>query len=289
MTIVVARSNGGSMGDKGDYSGVSLSGTWYMVDGDEITRVEMTRGDYTQYTLQGQKIKDGSYALGNHVMELDDKIYPVEYNDERENMDEVDSEDDSQVVEEKSFAVDMGNDHIRYFFSNKDSAGEQSEENLGTNYYLKKEGYFDSKGFAIDGEGDLAAYTGANNEIIVPSEASAIAENAFSTDMGRGLKLNTVRVTGETKSIDSYAFAFANVEKVYIESGLQQINANAFDDGKIKEIHLPAKIPYIDDNFITNLKDVKVFCPAGSEVEATLRTNPHASQIKLVGEIQSTN
>lgn len=116
------------------------------------------------------------------------------------------------------------------------------------NYYKDNKNSYkavkDKNGFCIENE-VLYAYAGKCEEITIPSNVTEIYSNALSGDYNHGINLKKVTIPGTVDRIDDHAFAFTNVKYIYIEEGIKEIGANAFQDSYIKEIHFPPSIEVI--------------------------------------------
>lgn len=133
------------------------------------------------------------------------------------------------------------------------------------NYYKdNKNSYMavkDKNGFCIE-NGVLYAYVGKNEEIIIPSNVTEIYSNALSGDYNHGINLKKVTIPGTVERIDNHAFAFTNAKYIYIEEGVKEIDADAFQDSYIKEIHFPSSIEKIGELIMDTeegLYDTKIY------------------------------
>ena len=153
---------------------------------------------------------------------------------------------------------------------------------MTTNDYYTKNGLFSDQGFAIDGDDTLVAYTGNEEDVRVPSDATDIAANTFSTDYDRAKKLKKVTVPSSVKTIESYAFAFSTVEEIYLSEGITQIHDNAFANSKLKDIYLPDSIDYLGDNIFGNTKGVKVHCTKDSSTFKFLNEHNQKKDFEIV-------
>ena len=69
--------------DKGNYKSVSLDGTWYKVDLDQMYVMKMNDENYSITDVYGEQSKKGTYEIGNHALKIDDKVYSMKYCDEK--------------------------------------------------------------------------------------------------------------------------------------------------------------------------------------------------------------
>ena len=265
---------------KENYKSLDLSGKWYLVDVDDVFVVDMDDGDYTKRDVDGKEVVL-KYQNDFSVKTVDDlikkeqtpafnviKANPILY---------------AQTVAmyQPIFkAIDTIHGKKVYYFSTKEAAEDQVDYNMTTNDYYTKAGLFNSDNFAIDGDDTLVAYIGDKSDIRVPSEATDIAANTFSTDYNRAKNLKKVIVPSSVKTIEGYAFAFSKVETLYLSEGLTQINDNAFADSKLKDIHMPDSIDYLGEKMFGKMKGIKVHCSKDSDTYKFLMT--HNENIEIV-------
>ena len=267
---------------KENYKSVDLDGKWYMVDVDDVFVVDMDGGDYVKHDVDGNLVNKGTYKIGEHTINLDGSDYPIDYTDEYLEADyAAGSSDLDDYSLSKHFEVNIHGKPV-YYFSNKEAAEDQVDFNMTTNDYYTRNGLFNNEGFAIDGDDTLVAYTGDSDNVRVPSEATDIAANTFSTDYDRAKKLKKVIVPSTVKTIESYAFAFSNVEEVYCSEGLTQIHDNVFANSKVKDVHLPDSIDYLGDNIFGNTKGVKVHCTQDSDTYKFLMAHNPNKNFEIV-------
>ena len=267
---------------KENYKSVDLTGKWYMVDVDDVFVVDMDGGDYTKRDINGNLVNKGTYKIGEQTINLDGSDYPINYTDEYLEADyAVGSDNLDDYSLSKHFEVNIHGKSV-YYFSTKEAAEDQVDYNMTTNEYYSKNGLFNDEGFAIDGDDTLVAYTGDKEDVHVPSDASDIAANTFSTDYNRAKKLKKITVPSSVKTIESYAFAFSTVENIYLSEGITQIHDNAFANSKLKEIHLPDSIDYLGDNIFGNTKGVKVYCTKDSETYKFLNGHNQKKTFEIV-------
>lgn len=267
---------------KENYKSLNLDGTWYMVDVDDVFVVEMDGGDYTKRDIDGNLVNKGTYKIGEHTINLDGSDYPIDYTDdflEAEYL--TDSKDLEGFSLSKHFEVKIHGNSI-YYFSVKEAAEDQVDFNMTTNEYYQRSGLFNKNKFAIDGDDTLVAYTGDAKSVRVPSDASDIAANTFSTDYNRAKNLKKVIVPSSVKTIESYAFAFSTVEEVSISEGITQIHDNLFANSKVKDVYLPDSIDYMGDNIFGNTKGVKVHCTKDSDTYTFLNEHNPKKLFEIV-------
>ena len=267
---------------KENYKSLDLSGTWYMVDVDDVFVVDMDDGDYVKKDIDGNLVKEGTYKIGEHTINLDGSDYPIDYTDDYLEAEYLaDTKDLEGYSLSKHFEVKVhGNSN--YYFSVKEAAEDQVDFNMTTNEYYTRGGLFNDEGFAIDGDDTLVAYTGKQESVRVPSDATDIAANTFSTDYDRAKKLKKVIVPSSVKTIESYAFAFSNVEEINLSEGITQIHDNAFANSKLKDIYLPDSIDYLGDNIFGNTKGVKVHCTKDSDTFKFLNGHNQKKDFEIV-------
>ena len=268
---------------KENYKSVDLEGKWYMVDVDDVFVVDMDgSGNYVKRDIDGNLVNKGTYKIGEKTINLDGTDYPIDYTDEYLEADyAVGSDDLDDYSLSKHFEVNIHGKSV-YYFSKMEAAEDQVDYNMTTNDYYTRNGLFNDEGFAIDGDDTLVAYTGDSESIRVPSEATDIAANTFSTDFDRAKKLKKVIVSSSVKTIESYAFAFSKVETIYLADGITQIHDNAFANSKLKEIHMPDSIDYLGDNIFGKTKGVKVYCTKDSDTYKFLMTHNQKKNFEIV-------
>ncbi|MBS7183600.1 MAG: leucine-rich repeat protein [Eubacterium sp.] len=219
--------------DKGNYKSVSLDGTWYKVDLDQMYVMKMNDENYSITDVYGEQSKKGTYEIGNHALKIDDKVYSMKYCDEKKDYKNIiDGDDKDYYLKKYFYTIDDDGKQI-FYFSNEEDAADLMDYNCQTNDYYEKEGMFDKNGFAIDDDGVLLAYNGDAREVTLPSKVKAIGENAFSYDYDRALNTEKVIVPKTVKNIYGDGFAFSKVKTVVIEDSNTQIDSRAFDDSNI--------------------------------------------------------
>ena len=267
---------------KENYKSIDLDGKWYMVDVDDVFVVDMDSGDYVRRDVDGNLVNKGTYKIGEQTINLDGDDYPIDYTDDYLEAEYLaDTKDLEGYSLSKHFEVTI-HGNKKYYFSTKEAAEDQVDYNMTTNEYYHKADLFNKDKFAIDGDGTLVAYIGTKEEVQVPSEATDIAANTFSTDFDRAKNLKKVTVPSSVKTIDAYAFALSNVEEVYLSDGLNQIHDKAFADSKLKDIYLPDSIEYIGENIFDKTKGVKVHCAENSDTYKFLSEHNKDKNFELV-------
>ncbi|MCR5429690.1 MAG: leucine-rich repeat domain-containing protein [Eubacterium sp.] len=267
---------------KENYKSLDLNGTWYMVDVDDVFVVEMDDGDYTKRDIDGNLVNNGTYKIGEHTINLDGSDYPIDYTDDYLEAEYLaDTKDLEGYSLSKHFEVKIHGNSI-YYFSVKEAAEDQVDFNMTTNEYYQRNGLFNNDKFAIDGDDTLVAYTGDAESVRVPSEATDIAANTFSTDYNRAKKVKKVIIPSSVKTIESYAFAFSNVEEVSISEGITQIHDNIFANSKVKDVYLPDSIDYLGDNIFGNSKGVKVHCTKDSATYKFLNEHNQKKNFEII-------
>lgn len=262
-----------------DYKHLDISGTWYKVNLDEMTKVSFSDdGKYEEQNLLGEKIASGTYKIGEHSIQFNKKTLSMNYVDEEKELKDIIEDDDISEYElRKYFYTDEKENERVFYFSKEEDAADKIEDNLSLNRYYEKSGMFDENGFAIDGEGVLLAYKGDAEEITIPENVTRIAENAMSADYERALKTKKVIIPANVKKIDSGAFSFSTVDIVVIEDGVGEIENWAFGDSEIKEIYFPEYIATLHEGILDTeegLEGLKIHCKAGSQVEQYFKNNP---------------
>lgn len=289
MYLMVRCQNRDAFTYKGDYKGLSLEGTWFKVQLDTISRIEMTDdGRYVEKDGNDKIIKKGSYEIGNHALKWDSKIYKMNYVDEAEELEDIIDEDDLSSYDLRRYFYIINDESEKvFFFDNEAEALEQIESNCFTNEYYEKVGMIDENGFAIDGNDNLVAYTGDQREITIPEGVILIAENAMSADYNRARHTDMVVIPKTVKIIDSWAFAFSNVKKVVIAQGVETIKTMAFCDSSIEEIHFPQSVPNLEKDFLDNDAEydgLKIYCYKNSNVDYYFKENPPKGDYKIIYE-----
>lgn len=273
--------------DKGYYKSISLEGTWYKVDLDEMYVVKFYNDSFDEKDVYGEQPRKGQYEVGNHALKLGSKEYSMKYIDEKKEMEPVIDDDVNQYeLKEYFYIIDEEGNKI-YYFKEEEDAADQLEYNCQTNAYYEKAGMFDENGFAIDEEGMLLAYNGDSQEVTIPETVTGIAENAFSADYDRALNTQKVSIPSYVKTIDTGAFFFSNVSTVVISQGVGRINDWAFGDSNIKDIYFPSSIPVMSTNMFETeqgVKGLKIHCSAGSQTEQFIKNNPPSGDYEIVNE-----
>lgn len=271
--------------DKGYYKNISLKGTWYKVDLDEMYVVQFDESNFDEKDVYGEQPKKGNYEVGNHALKLGSKQYSMKYVNEVKELEDI-IDDDMEQYELKEYFYIIDNDGNKiYYFREEEDAADQLEYNCQTNAYYEKSGMFDENGFAIDEEGMLLAYNGDKQEVTIPKSVTGIAENAFSADYDRAVNTHKVIVPANVKKIESGAFLFSNVDTVVINEGVEEIQDWAFGDSHIKEIFLPKQIPHMSLKMFETEEGVdglKIHCPAGSQTEQFIKNNPPEGEYEII-------
>lgn len=271
--------------DKGYYKNISLKGTWYKVDLDEMYVVQFDESNFDEKDVYGEQPNKGNYEVGNHALKLGSKQYSMKYINEVKELEDI-IDDDMEQYELKEYFYIIDNDGNKiYYFREEEDAADQLEYNCQTNAYYEKSGMFDENGFAIDEEGMLLAYNGDKQEVTIPESVTGIAENAFSADYDRAVNTHKVIVPANVKKIESGAFLFSNVDTVVINEGVEEIQDWAFGDSHIKEIFLPKQIPHMSSKMFETEEGVdglKIHCPAGSQTEQFIKNNPPEGEYEII-------
>ena len=268
---------------KENYKSVDLEGKWYMVDVDDVFVVDMDgSGDYVKRDIDGNLVNKGTYKIGEQTINIDGSDYPIDYTDEYLEADYAAGSDNLDNYSlSKHFEVNIHGKMV-YYFSKKEAAEDQVDYNMTTNEYFTRNGLFNNDGFAIDGDDTLVAYTGDKKSIVIPSEATDIAANTFSTDYDRAKNLKEVKLSASIKTIESYAFSFSKVETVYLNDEISQIHDNAFENSKLKDIYMPDTIEYLGENIFGDTKGVKVHCTKDSDTYKFLSEHNQNKNFELV-------
>ena len=267
---------------KENYKSVDLDGTWYMVDVDDVFVVQMDDGDYIKRDIDGNLVNKGTYKIGEQTINFDGSDYPIDYTDDYLEAEYLaDTKDLEGYSLSKHFEVSI-HGNKKYYFSVKEAAEDQVDYNMTTNEYYSN--LFNSEKFAIDGDDTLVAYTGTEESVRIPSEATNIAANSFSTDYDRAKKLKKVIIPTSVKTIESYAFALSNVEEIFLSDGISQIHDRAFADSKLKKIHMPDSIEFIGEDIFEKTKGVKVYCTKDSDTYKFLNDNNKDKNFELVAD-----
>lgn len=271
--------------DKGYYKNISLKGTWYKVDLDEMYVVQFDESNFDEKDVYGEQPNKGNYEVGNHALKLGSKQYSMKYVNEVKELEDI-IDDDMEQYELKEYFYIIDNDGNKiYYFREEEDAADQLEYNCQTNAYYEKSGMFDENGFAIDEEGMLLAYNGDKQEVTIPESVTGIAENAFSADYDRAVNTHKVIVSANVKKIESGAFLFSDVDTVVINEGVEEIQDWAFGDSHIKEIFLPEQIPHMSSKMFETEEGVdglKIHCPAGSQTEQFIKNNPPEGEYEII-------
>ena len=93
--------------DKGYYKNISLEGTWYKVDLDEMYVVRFSDDSFDEKDVYGEQSKKGKYEIGNHALRLDSKEYSMKYVDEEEEWkDIIGSDTDGYQLRKYFYTID---------------------------------------------------------------------------------------------------------------------------------------------------------------------------------------
>lgn len=271
--------------DKGYYKNISLEGTWYKVDLDEMYIVKFHGNSFDEKDVYGEQARKDKYEVGNHALRLGNKEYSMKYVDEEKEWKEIIGDNaDEYELKEYFYIIDKEGNKF-YYFREEEDAADQIDYNCLTNAYYEKSGMFDENGFAIDEEGMLLAYNGNMREMVIPSSVTGIAENAFSADYERALNTQKVIIPSNVKKIESGAFFFSNVNTVVIHQGVQEIHEWAFGDSNIKDIYLPKYIAKMSTNMFETeegVKGLRIHCISGSQTEQFMKKNPPKGTYEIV-------
>ncbi len=271
--------------DKGEYKNISLEGTWYKVDLDELYVVRFDDAGFDERDMYGEQFRKGQYEVGNHALKLGSRRYSMRYIDEEKELEDIiDDSTDQYDLKKYFYIIDEEGNKI-YYFREEEDAADQLDYNCQTNAYYEKTGMFDESGFAIDEEGILLAYNGNQQEVTIPESVTGIAENAFSADYDRALNTKRVTIPSNVKKIDSGAFSFSEVRIVYIENGVSEIEKWAFGDSQIQEIHFPENVMNMKEGILDTeegLEGVKIYCKEGSGVDTYFKNNPPKGKYEMI-------
>lgn len=285
MFILVRCRHRDAFTDKGYYKNISLKGTWYKVDLDEMYVVQFDESNFDEKDVYGEQPDKGNYEVGNHALKLGSKQYSMKYVNEVKELEDIIDDDMGQYeLKEYFYIIDNDGNKI-YYFREEEDAADRLEYNCQTNAYYEKSGMFDENGFAIDEEGMLLAYNGDKQEVTIPESVTGIAENAFSSDYDRAVNTHKVIVPANVKKIESGAFLFSNVDTVVINEGVEEIQDWAFGDSYIKEIFLPKQIPHMSTKMFETEEGVdglKIHCPADSQTEQFIKNNPPEGEYEII-------
>lgn len=143
--------------------------------------------------------------------------------------------------------------------------------------------YDDGDGFCIK-DGVLLAYIGSASEVEVPGDVTEIGEDAFSSDMQRGVKLTKVTVPGTVKTIDQRSFSFTAADVIVIKEGVTSIGDSAFMDSYISEIWFPKSLTSIGDGIMSTeegLWDTVIHLKKGSAADKYFKADMPYGDVKL--------
>ena len=91
--------------DKGDYKNISLKGTWYKVDLDEMYVVKLDDTSFDEKDVYGEQPGKGAYEVGNHALKLGSKQYSMKYVDEVKELEDIIDDDTSQYELKEYFYI----------------------------------------------------------------------------------------------------------------------------------------------------------------------------------------
>lgn len=94
--------------------------------------------------------------------------------------------------------------------------------------------------------GKIIKYTGFAFKLKTPSNVTSIGSDSFASDMGYGIQLKTIEITGNVKTIDDSAFMFSTIQTIVMDEGVKEIEDYAFDNMyELKRIVFPRSVKKI--------------------------------------------
>lgn len=215
--------------NKNNNNKFNIVGSWYYKKDKSMFKYEFKKdGTFTLKDKSDDIEVAGTYRFYDYDMNLF-LYYDEEYKD-------------SKTPKYYEYSI------VSYDSNNFIAFSEQSKEytklynkNRNVKEYTEKCTVKDAKGFCIT-DGYLSTYTGKAKKVTVPSNVHTIGSNSFAWDMDRGVNLYVITIPSNVKIIERSAFAYSTVDKVYIEEGLERIEAHAFMEACVSEIHFPKSL-----------------------------------------------
>ena len=172
--------------DKGNYKSVSLDGTWYKVDLDQMYVMKMNDENYSITDVYGEQSKKGTYEIGNHALKIDDKVYSMKYCDNCQTNDYYEKEG---MFDKNGFAIDDDGVLLAYNGDAREVTLPSKVNAIGEN--------------AFSYDYDRALNT---EKVIVPKTVKNIYGDGFAFS-----KVKNVVIEDSNTQIDSRAFDDSNI------------------------------------------------------------------------------
>ena len=116
MFLFVKCRNRDAFSDKGDYKNISLNGTWYKVDIDDMYVVKFTDENFQEEDVFHEKSNKGTYEVGNHAMKINNKVYSMKYvNEKSDYEDMLDENEGNYDLKNYFYVIDNQGNKIYYF------------------------------------------------------------------------------------------------------------------------------------------------------------------------------
>ena len=176
--------------DKGNYKSVSLDGTWYKVDLDQMYVMKMNDENYSITDVYGEQSKKGTYEIGNHALKIDDKVYSMKYCDEKKDYKNIiDGDDKDYYLKKYFYTIDDDGVLLAYNGDAREVTLPSKVKAIGEN--------------AFSYDYDRALNT---EKVIVPKTVKNIYGDGFAFS-----KVKTVVIEDSNTQIDSRAFDDSNI------------------------------------------------------------------------------
>ena len=214
----------------------SIVGTWYeLIANDSTNRWSFSEGGDYEYVKENKEDKkynhSGSYIIEDNIVTMtrdNGKVYGkyrIKYTDYGLKL---------MYAEEAGRPIEL--------YESKQQLLETSPNYYNTKTYYKT--IADEEGYVIE-DGVLIAYVGDAKKIRIPSEVKTIDAVWY------GKRLKKVTFPGTLKKINSTVIdAESNIECVYIEEGVVEIEDHAFWDAYLLELHIPSSVTKIGKDII---------------------------------------
>ena len=214
----------------------SIVGTWYeLIANDSTNRWSFSDDGSYEYVKEYRKDEKynhrGSYVIEDNIVTMtsDDGgeygKYRIKYTDYGIKL---------MYAEEAGRPIEL--------YENKQQLLETSPNYYKTKTYYKT--IADKDGYIIE-DGVLIAYVGNAKKIRIPSEVKTVDAIWY------GEKLKTVIFPGTMEKIDVTVIdGESNIDYVYIEEGVVEIEDHAFWDAYLLELHIPSSVTKIGKDII---------------------------------------
>lgn len=214
----------------------SIVGTWYQLESTDYI-ISWYFGEDNTYEVITDMDGELSEHYGNYVIE--DTIVTMT---------------DNYGKERGSYRVKYTDYGIKLMYAKEAGRPIELHENKqqllesDPNYYTSTTYYktiADKDGYVIE-DGVLIQYVGDSKAITIPSNVKSIESGAI-----WGRKLEKVTFQGTLQTIQSSVFGpEPEINYIYLEDGVKEIENYAFQDIYLSELHIPASVTKIGEDII---------------------------------------